>query len=73
MTDLAGKILNRNRRDLTTMTFFRKRDLLHNRVIVNQVCCHALSFTHVTHILPSFRQSESKYKIERKIKRLRNR
>ena len=73
MTDFDRKELKPEQARPNNNDIFRKRDLLHNRVVVNQVCCHALGFTCVTHILPSFRQSESKYKIERKIKRLRNR
>ena len=73
MTDFDRKDLEPEQARPNNDDIFRKRDLLHNRVVVNQVCCHTLSFTRVTHIVPSFRQSESKYKIERKIKRLRNR
>ena len=77
MTDCDRKDLKPEQARPNNNDIFRKRDLLHNRVKHIYRCQSGLlsrtKLTRVKHILPSFRQSELKYKIERKIKRRRNR
>lgn len=77
MTDCDRKDLKPEQARRNNNDIFSKRELLHNRFKRIYRCQSGLlsrtKLTRVTHILPSFRQSELKYKIERKIKRRRNR